>query len=354
MSSIVQKVTAFATGAATVTATFPSHITAGNKIVVAVQAVDYSASIGASLGGNGSGFATVTDSQSNSSTPTIVEIYPTASDNETILLGVFTITPSSGAESVTFTFAPISAAGNCQVNGLSTASTANYSLPATGITEPLSGASIIPGVYLAGNGGFIVGVGALFTTDTALLTGNTSSGYTLDGAATATLNAKTATIGAQSQLVETSSSLQTNFGGPTGDNIGVGALLWQAFYLTTAIGVGGGGGGSFNGTDLSANSAGDQLTAPQMATLFPTSRDLGHVFDGIVYAGVISGLEANGNGEGIITPTLDLRNHTDETTLVRVSEANRTYSARNGDTVLFLLTRTSGIGDKEALLVTKS
>src|ERR1039458_4350263 len=194
MSSIVQTAKAFATGAASVTATFASNIKAGNKIVVAVQAVDYSASIGASLGGNGSGYATVSDSQSNSGTPTIVEIYPTASDNETILLGVFTITPSAGADSVTFTFTPISAAGNCQVgivvyevNGLSTASTANYSLPATGITEPLSGAGIVPSAYLGGNGGFIVCAGALFTTDTALLTGNTSSGYTLDGAATATL-----------------------------------------------------------------------------------------------------------------------------------------------------------------------
>jgi hypothetical protein len=106
-------------------------------------------------------------------------------------------------------------------------------------------------------------------------------------------------------------------------------------------------------TGLSSKNVGDQLISDEMETIEPAQADRGHVFDGVVYGGTISGLAADGSGTGHITPTLDLTLRAGQKNGVRAGVADITYVAANGDSVKFAMIRDSA-GDMLAKLVTKN
>jgi hypothetical protein len=275
MSQIIQTTKAFNHGTNTATATFASSISSGNKIIVAVQAIDYAASSSSLSGTLAALYASISDSQGNTPSLLAAELYGTGGDNESILLALFEISaPSAAGEAVTFIFTPVSSAGNCQVgitcyevNGLGNIATWNYSSPATGASFPLNAESTILGTtYLTGDGGFVVEVGACFTNDGAALTAG--SGFTLDGAGAANLNSKTGAMATQSQLNAGGANLSSAFGGPANGDGSVGAALWAIIELTSPITSGGGGGDSVYKTARLRNACApsDGLTVQIVAT----------------------------------------------------------------------------------------
>ena len=255
---IIQKAAKVNTsGGNSVTVTFPNPLKANSVVLVALAATDSGGVVGAN--GNGLSHITVTDTLGRNYTAfgSLVKIQGDATNGLTLLTGfVFASTFNQdmpgGSDSVTFTFTPISSAGNCQVgmvayemaavvrgsgdNCYSTAASNNFPV-----------ANNLPGLltWLAQPYGiFMFVVGAAFAGGSPITGG---SGWTLDGEGVS----GNSVIGVQSMYTAVTDDefpgQQTSFGSSPASglsSIGQGIL----FGLLAPFGTPPGGGSAYDPT----------------------------------------------------------------------------------------------------------
>jgi Chitobiase/beta-hexosaminidase C-terminal domain len=237
---IVQKSTNYAVGTNTVSVSFPRPLTARNSLWVTVAAIDTGAAIGTD--GDGSSYISVSDSQANIfnnvSGSSACHIWGDSGNGVTFLTGASTAIPlvnalpnlGGGADTLTFTFTPISDAAHCAVlitvyewqdygDASVGAPLGTAASPSASNSTPVAG-NLNGGVNWDGNNGTCFQImGAALTTDGSTLAaagpdGHGDPAFSLGGACTGTLNGKKFTLGAQScvsAVTDTAANFTTGF-----------------------------------------------------------------------------------------------------------------------------------------------
>jgi hypothetical protein len=123
-AQIVQKAVKInTTGGDSATATFAKALTAGNYLIVAVMAVDTGAAVGTDVqSGSAESYASISDTQGNhfEFTGQDPSLLGDRTNGTSLFTGIYIMNSgfgplNAGADSITFTFTPLSSAGNCQV-----------------------------------------------------------------------------------------------------------------------------------------------------------------------------------------------------------------------------------------------
>jgi hypothetical protein len=355
MAHIVQQAYAVNTvGVNIARAKFASPVTAGNAIFVSAGATDLGAAI--AIDALGASYASLSDLQGNSFSAApgaFPFIFGDRVNGKTLWFGMYLATSiQSGSDTITFKFTPITSAPNCQV-GITIYEVAGLGSEILGSGDggvdlaahvfPVEGGGGGAGLGWSGQtNGVVVFVNGIATTNDGS-TLNAGSGYALDGSAAAHIGSSFSTIGAESQFFSSANSSDAClFGNKPSSSSGISSIAMAAVFALTSAPDGG-------GNQNPGSNQGYSLAAP----VVPNDRDRGHVFDGVLYFGTLTGWAGR---TGVITPDITKGDtpfpvaHSGEGLSARAHIDDFTFVPVNGQRVQFYMLRNSA-GDKLAISI---